>query len=169
LNSKIVLLFAILITAASAAADNLIMPQELVLFAKKNGCSQVVDFYNVPGMINPPYVYGYLPGDPENSAVFWCQKNESSDKPYLLLFMSKIPDVPIGCPYKIEWGGRIPVGLSIDRNISLPLLNFYYIDNTDKPISKKGVTTGSVVVDYYDGISTYFYCFKGRWAFYTTD
>ncbi len=54
-----------------------LLPEELLKLARQKGYEQVTDFYiNRYGMINPPYVYGYLPGDEENSAAFWCQKEQ---------------------------------------------------------------------------------------------
>ncbi len=44
----------------AAYAEVLIMPKELVQVARNNGCSQVDDFYDRPGFLNPPYVHGYL-------------------------------------------------------------------------------------------------------------
>jgi hypothetical protein len=67
-------------------ADTLVMPRELVDFAHANGCTPIDNFFERPGMVNPPYVYGWLSGDQEKSAVFWCKRAEKNDKPYILMF-----------------------------------------------------------------------------------
>jgi hypothetical protein len=57
--------------------DCYLLPEELLNVAREKGFDQINDFYkDRPGMLNPPYAYGYLPGLKENSAVFWCEKKE---------------------------------------------------------------------------------------------
>src|SRR2546422_11095056 len=76
------------ITCESAYSETAIMPQELIEFAEKNNCTQLSDFFDRrPGPVNPPYVYGYLPGDEENSAVFWCKNTEPSKHLFSLVFV----------------------------------------------------------------------------------
>ncbi|UCE67637.1 MAG: hypothetical protein JSU85_06415 [Candidatus Zixiibacteriota bacterium] len=60
----------------------LIMPKELVEIAEINGYEQVDDFYNLPGMLEPCYIYGYKEGDQENSAVFWVKKKGGESEVY---------------------------------------------------------------------------------------
>src|SRR3990172_1931605 len=62
------------------------LPEELRNLAAGIGCKAVPGFYDRLGMVEPPYLYGYLPGDKEESAVFWCYR-EAESKPYLLVFV----------------------------------------------------------------------------------
>jgi hypothetical protein len=84
--------------SGTGSAQTLVMPIDLVEFARANGCSQIDDFFGPqsPGK-NPPYVYGWIPGTDESSAVFWCKKDEKSDKPYKLIFKARDPK-QLGCP-----------------------------------------------------------------------
>jgi hypothetical protein len=68
-----------------------VMPSELVEFAQKNDCSQVDEFFDSArvGMVNPPYVYGYLPGRKDDSAAFWCQKKDANERRFFLLIMHR--------------------------------------------------------------------------------
>src|SRR5690349_18384470 len=87
------LIAGLLLTACAtpSSADTLIMPQELVDVARASGCAQIDDFYHDPGMINPPYVYGWVDGEVKDSAVFWCKNIEKGNKPYRLMFVIRDP------------------------------------------------------------------------------
>src|SRR2546427_6711086 len=83
---RIALLATVVILAGMtyemAYSETAIMTQELTEFAAKNNCTQLSDFFDRrPGPVNPPYVYGYLPGDEESSAVFWCKNTKPSKHP----------------------------------------------------------------------------------------
>ena len=153
-----------------AIAATLIMPKDLVDIAEQNGCEQISNFFERPGQVDPPYVYGYLPGDPENSAVFWCKKKPgvSTDKPYLLLFASLGSTTPLECPSQIEWWNP-PAGLSIYRAGDLSLEDFHYIENPKKSGPKKTLARGPVVLSSYDGLEEYFYCYNKKWLYKMLD
>ena len=61
------------------------LPQDLEALAELMDCGPVPGFFDRPGMVEPPYLYGYVPGWKGNSAVFWCYRSE--DEPYLLVAM----------------------------------------------------------------------------------
>jgi hypothetical protein len=82
------------------------MPRELVDFAHANGCTPINDIFERPGMVNPPFVYAWLPGNPADSAAFWCKKTEKSAKPYKLLFKVYDPKQMAGCPTTAYSGAR---------------------------------------------------------------
>jgi hypothetical protein len=150
------------------------MPRELVDFAHANGCKTIDKFFERPGMVNPPYVYGWLLGSDEDSAVFWCKKTEKTDKPYNLMLTVrdlkshelKVPDQKqlAGCPAAIEYWNA-PAGLSIETRRSLELRYFH---NVTDPRPRPGgltdvVANARVIVDYYDGLRSTFYCYRGQW------
>lgn len=137
-----------------------LLPDELIEEAKKNDCSQVEDFYKRPGMIKPPYVYGYLPGDEENSAVFWCKKNNKEK--FLLVVMSKEDDKLLKCSKAIEWA-NYPRGLAIYNNPNTTLDEFVYIRNPKKKPPKNLKLKENAILSEYDGVSELFYCYEGEW------
>lgn len=143
------------------AAENLVMPQELVQFAGAKGCSQVDDFFARPGMIDPPYVYGYAPGDEEDSAVFWCQRQMNGKRQYVLQFMYKKKVPASGCADYIVWPNP-PRGLSLVKSDRLTSDYFVYLDDRTSP--PKGIPfAGPAILSTYDGVSAWFYCHQGRW------
>jgi hypothetical protein len=149
-------------------ADTLVMPQELVDFAHANGCAPIDNFFERPGMVNPPYVYGWLPGDQENSAVLWCKRAENKEKPYSLLFKVRDPKQLAGCPAIIEWWNP-PRGLSIQTRPRVTLTDFRYVTSPKRAGPTAVVTNAKVIVNYYDGLTDFLYCYKGQWLVYSAD
>jgi hypothetical protein len=138
------------------------MPDELLKIAKKCDCEQVDNFYNRPGMIDPPYVYGFLPGEQENSAVFWCQKEHATPKYQLVLASRKT--------FFDDWSYEIitktenyPKGLSIVKNCKITLDKFYYISSPKKSGPKGVLPSTNVILSTYDGVEEYYYNHKGSW------
>jgi hypothetical protein len=155
----------------TTSAETLVMPRELVDFARANGCESIDDFFERPNMVDPPYVYGWLPGDKENSAVFWCKKKGESTKLYNLIFISRTsPNLPSladpkqlgGCPAIIEWHNS-PRGLTIETRPRLPLSTFRYVSMPERTAPRSVVANAKVLVNYYDGVENVFYCHKGQW------
>ncbi|MGH9692795.1 MAG: hypothetical protein ACRD5Z_01535, partial [Bryobacteraceae bacterium] len=67
-----------------AHAANFVMPKDLVQFAEANGCTQIDNFFDRAGSVNPPYLY--TDAEDDNNAILWCKKREpGTEKPYLLL------------------------------------------------------------------------------------
>jgi hypothetical protein len=137
------------------------MPRELVDFARSNGCAQIDDFYERPGMVHPVYVYGWLPGGDEDSAVFWCKKMEKSEKPYNLIFKVRDPKQLGGCPAIIEW--KYPRGLTIETRRNLALRDFRYVTAPERAGPTTIVATARVIVNEYDGAEDVFFCYRGQW------
>ncbi len=144
--------------------DTLVMPRELVDFAHANGCTPIDDFFELPGMVNPPFVYGWLPGDPADSAAFWCKKTEKSDKPYKLIFKVRDPKQMAGCPTTIDWWNP-PHGLSIETRKNLALSDLTLVTEPKKSGPKSVVANAKVLVNEYDGVGNVFYCYQGQWFF----
>ncbi|MDT8385445.1 MAG: hypothetical protein RRB22_13645 [Gammaproteobacteria bacterium] len=147
-----------LVAYGEAVAEPLLIPKELADLAIKNECSQVLDFYARPGMILPPYLYGYLPGKMEDSAAFWCKKG----KKYLLVFVDKADSIRSrSCAGSIAWR-NYPGGLSLSAENNIPLDQFHNLtSNLRGP--KDQVTAYPPVRSYYDGVETLFYCHNGEW------
>ncbi len=150
-------------TSVFAETQTYIMPEELIEIANSLNCEQVIDFYNErPGMIEPPFAYGVLSGDRENSAVFWC-KSKNDQRFYKLVFVSKKT-------FRDKWDYEIiietknyPNGLSIVKNSKISLDNFRYIADPEKHGPDGVLPTSSVILSYYDGVAKYFYNYSGHW------
>lgn len=140
------------------------LPKELLEIAKKSGCKEVTGFYNRPGMIKPPYVYGYLPCDEENSAVFWCEEKEKGERRFYLLIMRKGNKCEeLKCRDKIEWH-NFPKGLSIYKDTNTTLENFYYVNDSKRTPPKTEKLQHNAILSEYDGVEELFYCYEGEWV-----
>jgi hypothetical protein len=140
------------------------LPEELREVALKSGCSEVKRFFDRPGMVNPPYVYGYLPGPKENSAAFWCEKKENDKEIFLLNFFFKgeIPEEYI-CSQSIQRKTGYPGGLSVYKDRDTTLEFFHYLnDPKRKPPANEKLTHNGILSEY-DGVGLLFYCYKGEW------
>ena len=138
------------------------MPSELVSFSEKKNCSQVEEFFARPGMVNPPYVYGYAPGDEEDSAVFWCERRSDGKRQYVLQFMYKKDAPDARCADQIVWTNP-PGGLSLVKTGKFISDYFTYLNDPKKSLPKGIAFTGTSVLSTYDGVSTWFYCYGGNW------
>jgi hypothetical protein len=133
--------------------------------ARNKGYEQVTEFYkNRPGILNPPYVYGYLPGPKENSAVFWCQKEHNDKQTFYLMFMFKNRTHKLcNCPDVIEWH-NYPKGLSICSGRDVMLDGFVYINEPKKEVPKNVRLIHNAILSEYDGVEEIFYCHDGEWV-----
>ncbi|TLY39217.1 MAG: hypothetical protein E6K58_13705 [Nitrospirae bacterium] len=158
------LLFLVLATITPVGSEMGIMPGELAEIAKNENCAQLSDFYESKhGMINPPYVYGYLPGPKEKSAVFWCRNLTPGRPLYVLVFVFKQMEHELTkCPDRIEWENP-PGGLSIYTDRRTTLDGFTYIDNPNRPVPPKVHLKYNGVLSENDGFEELFYCYKGKW------
>lgn len=135
------------------------LPLELRKIADKNGCKEIVDFMDRPAMVDPPYVYGYLKGNKEDSAVFWCQSKSESNL-YKLVIYSK-NNSAFKCPTVIETR-NYPGGLSLFSDRARSLSEFKYISNDMRGPKIKGLQN-NFIMSYYDGVESIYYCHDGKW------
>ena len=130
----------------------------------KAGCEAVPGFYDRPGMVEPPYLYGYLPGNKEESAVFWCYR-EGESKPYLLVFVEGLGmDGEGHITSTIPWQ-NFPGGLSLYETRQVPLSELRYVDEPSKYGSEGKTTQYAPLQSYYDGVITLFYRDGDRWLY----
>jgi hypothetical protein len=155
-----------------AVAETLIMPRELVEFAKQNGCGQLDDFFDRPEMVGPPYAYGYLPGPKERSAVLWCEARDRGKRQVFLLVMLRTPEQQsfeeAKCPRRIEWLGGYPGGLDISSGEE-SLERFVYLDSPKRAGPKGERSRGRAIRSAFEGTSSVLYCHKGRWLLRESD
>jgi hypothetical protein len=145
-----------------------VMPKEFVQYAEAHGCMEIEDFFDKPGAINPPYTYGYLKGDIEDSGVFWCKKKTADDKPYVLMIFLRRPNVSSPtCPQQIEWWNS-PGGLTLRREKALTLDSFKKISDVHQSGPKHQRLEQNVIESSYDGVSVMFYCHNGEWYYRMT-
>ncbi len=170
LLSLLALVFAFVLgyVANSNAQTTLMMPQELVEAVRSSGCEPISDFFERPGMIDPPYVYGWLAGDKEKSSVFWCKQADDGLTPYRLMFIPAKSQQPGGCPAVLKWHDA-PRGLSIEKRARLVLRKFRYVDTPTRQVPPHTVADAKVLVNYYDGVRDVFYCDKGSWVVSSSD
>ncbi len=146
-----------------AQAQALLIPEELHEFAKENGCSPIEDFYERPGMVGPPYVYGYLPGPQKESAVLWCQRGEKDERTFYLLFMFESTQHELAkCPHKIEWKNSYPLGLSVYKNPETDLGEFVYHTDPQRKGPEDKMTNNAILSGDSAG-NILFCCHKGEW------
>ena len=164
LVAMIIAFHASLLLTPGAQASTKVMPLELVEFATRSGCAQVDDFFDRVGMVNPPYVYGYLPGPKDKSAVFWCQTTEGGERQYYLMSMSKehSDHESARCPPRIKWKNP-PGGLDIYSNQRESLAEFVFLDNPRERAPRGARLNQNAIRSEYDGASEILYCYKGRW------
>ncbi len=178
----IAILFFLAISASQAYADSEedkskekfnVMPQELVEHAKKMGCEQISDFYDdIYDYIEAPYAYGYTSAskkagsiiDKEKSAVYWCQKKQgySTYSYFLVTYFKKSKPDEYSCPEVVPHINP-PAGLSIVRDMNLPLSDFVYMQKPHDEGPEEVRTSHNVILSYHDGASEYFYCHEGKW------
>ena len=160
------------------------LPDELLQIAKELGCGPVPGFYDRPGMVDPPYLYGWLPRDKEETAAFWCHRDDEN-KPYLLVFVEGLGSGQEGSVTSTLAWSDYPGGLSLfdienvvgwydsegarlTNSERLPLSEFYYVD-TRKPGPKGRTTEYRPLQESYDGIITLYYRDGDRWLFVSFD
>ncbi|SRR6266571_6630041 len=159
-----VVAFVTLYSTDAAADPKYVMPRELVEHARELGCSQVEDFFEVNGMIGPPYVYGYLPGRTEDSAAFWCERTKSGEREFFLAVMvhEGRSAGALACPRLVAWH-NYPGGLGLYRNPKQSLEAFTYLDAPKQKGPRDRVVVHNAIQSSAPGQSTEFYCHDGRW------
>ena len=151
---------------SQSSGEALVMPRDLIDFAAKNGCAPIRNFFDRPGMVDPPFVYGWAEGDREHSAAFWCQKQNS--KSYELMFKVRDSKLMSGCPTSIDWPNP-PAGLSVELRSTLSLNTFRDATDANVPKPSGEVKNARVIVNYYDGLTDVFFCHRGRWLVSSTE
>jgi hypothetical protein len=141
----------------------IIMPMDLVEIAERNGYTQVEDFYELPGMVEPCYLYGYKEGHKENSAVFWVRKKgESKRKVYLFLVSREFGYKPFNVD-EILPGGKYGSGLSFFQDTTMTLDEFHLLGDYTVKGPKDVHVSGKGIRQYYDGMLELLYKYNNQW------
>lgn len=152
------------LSMTSARAEPPVMPRDLVEYGRSRGCEPVGDFYDRPGAFGPPYVYGYLPGRPKDSAVFWCQTGQGAGRRFWLMVKRDTTITSHGCADKVEWP-YYPGGLSIER-VGLASGEFVYLSEWAGPkrvIPETAQLSGNAIQSEYDGVEFALSCYGREW------
>jgi hypothetical protein len=144
-----------------AAAENLVMPRELVEHAQAHGCRPVADFDTQPGVFGQPFVHGYVPGSKQASAVYWCEYGPEERPVFRLMLTFEDQRHELArCPHSIEWGARIG-GLSIQNDDTITLDRFVPLDHRARR-PPKGTRLDHPAIRS-EGADVVFYCHQGWW------
>ena len=180
--TKLLLFLALIVPAAGTAHAQGPQQVELAEYAEAVGCQRVKNFYDRSGMVEPSYLYGYMPGwgmvpekERDKSVVFWCKK-KGKDRVYQLVvgqkknkansFTLKESQKLAMCPAVMEWPESVsapPGGLSVGRKMGVPLRGFQFADLPGEPIPRGEFTDHQPLQSLYDGAGWYFYCHEGEW------
>ena len=144
-----------------------VMPKELVDDAKTRGCEQITDFFNTPGIYNPPYVADVDEFGPEPGFAYWCRRPPSagvSDFDYFLVVKAKGALASFaGCRDEVK-SRNYPNGLRVKKEKGLSLSSFAYV-NDPKHRGPKVPATKPMIISAYE-TSESFYCHGGKWLVY---
>ncbi len=119
----------LVVGATALAVGNGVLPQTLREDAQQRGCSEIGDFYDRPGRIDPAYVFGYLDSKVdqfgEKSAVYWCQRPTGAERYLLVVWLSDSALAStFRCARTIAWR-NYPGGLRVSRQERLALSGFW--------------------------------------------
>ncbi len=84
------------------------------------------------------------------------------------MFKVRNSELMAGCSTTIEWPNP-PAGLSIEVRTSLSLSTFRDAADPKLPKFSGEVSNAKVIVNYYDGLTDVFYCYRGRWLVSSTE
>lgn len=160
------ILLGIVATSWHASAETLIMPRELVEYARQNGCEQIDNFFDREETVGPPYAYAYLPGPATNSAVMWCQNRAGGERRFFLLVMLTNEHQQeyegAKCPRRVESPGGYPGGLRIYPGTEF-LEKFVYLRQPRRPGPKGVRMNGNAIWSEFGGTGSVLYCYQGQW------
>jgi hypothetical protein len=108
-------------------------------------------------MIDPPYLYGYLPGERSASAAFWCYRH--GDSTYLLVttFRGRLAS-------QLAWH-NVPGGLSLAADAQMRLAEFRHVGDSTRFGPANLTTEYQPLQSEYDGVVTLFYEHEGQWLY----
>ena len=150
--------FALTIGVLAAGAPSLQeLPADLRTLADTVGCGPVPGFFERPGMVDPPFLYGVQPGPREESAAFWCA-TETSPR-YRLVVVGQGAVVAV-----IEWQ-HYPGGFSLAERADWDVGDFRYVTAPEQYGPRGMRTEFAPLWSEYDGAVTMFYRHEGRWLF----
>lgn len=158
------LAFVVISGHADAAGNGkLVMPDELIAFAKQQGCVPIVNVMPLPDGVVLPFAYGYAASaEKEDSAVFWCRSNATGHTQIIFMYKEPARDTD-GCPNVIKWMD-VPGSLIIDRDTAADLDQFVYVDNPSTPGPAGVHVDGNSIMNYFDdGGGDIFICYQGKW------
>ena len=172
-TGPLALLGFLAVVGVAHRAPNGVLPQTLREDAQRRGCSEIPDFYDRPGRVDPAYLFGYLESKldqfGEKSAVYWCQRPAGVERYLLVIWISDSSLAStFTCPRTIAWQ-NYPGGLRVLRHERLALKDFWHREDPKRHGPLDLVTEGPVIESEYDGVAARFYCQAGAWLIQQLD
>ena len=157
-----------LLATVTGSVPRHVLPETLREHAGSVGCTEIGDFYDRPGRIDPAYAYGVV--DPEfdrtgeASAAYWCQRSDTDERYLLVIWLvGTARSAPLAqCPPTVGWQ-NYPGGITLQRGGGVPLSRFWHRSNPQQPGPSGVRTSGTVIHTEYDGVGAEFYCYEGEW------
>jgi hypothetical protein len=140
---------------SSVGAQSGTLPQELRGVARQHGCDEVKDFYDRPGLLHPPFVFGIDPAEEHDSAAFWCQG--AGSRTFTLVLMRAD-----GRQTPLPWS-NFPGGLSLTSPQDFDLSRFSLVQHPDSVGPRVMLRGVRAIRSYYDGLTELFVEYCGRW------
>src|SRR5438034_10721477 len=103
---------SILVMPIASAAENLVMPQQLVEKAREKGCEQITEFFKRPGIVGPPFAIWSARDGSEGATAFWCQKGDGKAPEYWLVVDNRAKESPFTSCASMIKTKNYPAGLS---------------------------------------------------------
>lgn len=150
---------AVLVLATSLACSAASLPLDVRAAADNFHCEEIAEFAERPGMLDPPYIYGYVGDKKSESVVFWC-RDKKVPRRFKLVVHTRNP--AFQCPPVIETNSY-PGGLSLFSDESLSLSLFSYVASGKKASSVPQRPRGKFIRSHYDGAEDIYYCSDGQW------
>jgi len=133
-----------------------------VEIAENNRCEEIRGFYDVPGGIDPPFLYGYIQNIKHSgSVIFWC-KSKDDRKLYKLIGYVKNDD-KARCSGLIHQTKNFPGGLTLSKVENETLVGYKNLSGNIKIAINN--YHGVIIKSFYDGVGNTYVCSNGEWYF----
>lgn len=147
------------------------MPADMSKVMTTHGCRPVKDFYNRPGIYDPPYLWDYKPDGEYESAVFWCDCGTDEEVNYVLFVLETGPNgLQVKERIDVPVGSILPGGLSAYEIFENELSSFVHVDNEKRIAGPEGTTfSRHGIFSSYDGVGLIFCEYEGDWIMMRAD
>ena len=153
---------------AETSPNPLLIPSDLHAVAESQGCSQIIEFYDRPGRIGAPYVYGVADKPEEWSAAFWCRRSAGTLSVLIFTRMGRTGMEYVGEIVTINFPGGLTV---VESAESLPREDLLSMESEglmvpQGTLPRDAALEGRGVRSEYDGVSETFVYLDGVWHVY---
>lgn len=154
--------------AAESGREPLLIPSDLYAVAESQGCSQITDFYDRPGRIDAPFVYGVTDEPEEWSAAFWCRRSAGRVSVLIFTKIGRTGMEYLGEVVTNNWPGGLT---AVETAEDLPRESLLSMESDAFPVPQGALPRddsleGRGVRSEYDGVSSTFVYLHGGWYIY---